>query len=1103
MWELFTKISHGRLSVRRFSLLVTTLLVTFLGISSLLAPVAHAADDAVTRKGNDVSYKGNTYTPVTGTALPSDVVESAPDTSGYRYVDADAKKAYFILTSGEPGAATSGYYVVYTYTPPSNYSDPSPPASVTIGAADGSTTDTADEPSACDGATLGGIGWIVCPTVNFIAKGMDKIYGIVASFLEVKTMTGDTDSSIYKLWAVIRDIANVAFVIAFIIIVYSQMTGLGINNYGLKKMLPRLVIAAGLVNISFWICAVAVDASNVLGYSIHSIFTGIMDKFSVGGNYTGSIPTWQQVAAISLSGTAVVAGGLFVLANTVGGTVFLLIPFLLGVVTAALIALIVLAARQALITILIIVAPLAFVAYVLPNTEKYFNKWREAMMTMLLLFPIFSILFSGAQVAGMAIVQSAGGNLFTIILGMAVQVAPIVITPMLVKFSGSLIGKVAGMVNNPNKGLIDRSRKWADGKKNEQKNKVLAGQNKYFRRNPMHRATKALDSRRRRIDGTRKVYESMAENRFADTDHGRNVEALNRSANNEKQRVDNVFANSAQGRQLEVQSRHLNTDKQEIDNSVTRSNAGQHATYRQHIADADKTRVSNEFEETTLGDKAEHAKRLVEAEKRKIDNTHQAEWDEKLRTDANLNHLELGVKASEIKAAVEKAKLEKMHSELAAVGNVDNSSSQEQRDKKERYLREHVQNLRGGNQAVNDGILQIARNIQDNQIVSNVTNTAKQNADHDLNSTINSTLLHNNVKVEGQDIRKYAAGLGREDTVLAHSVATERKEFGEQVSYQKQLADHFKLSAADTGKLTKGLTSVKVKDEAGNQHTFDVNSEYVRDMAAEQIFTVGSHDDIMAVINTTGKGQINHAYRRTIMNAAIQSGFAKKNPAIADKTLDIINNGEFDGEPSWQYHALREVLEGRINASSLATAHANSLGKLFVDVKSDPLGKAQFQKLVDDSWAGELKKLQLTNPNATEQDARAEVITKFEKKRESLREMAATVVNSPTVSQGTSDESANILKQFGQQYLRPNKNNQGGQNQRQGASQGSQTTGGNPTNQGSQNSNSGGQNRRNRGSRPNQSNPNNGTNNNPGGGQNNPPRPGPNPNTNPGTPPTP
>lgn len=242
---------------------------------------------------------------------------------------------------------------------------------------------------------------------------------------------------------------------------------------------------------------------------------GLIDKFSIGANYDGnaSIPTWEQVTLLALAGTGVAVGGYTILATTVSGSLPLLLPFLVGGILAVLVALIVLAARQALITVFIIISPLAFVAYVLLNTEKWFTKWRETLTTLLLLFPIFSVVFSGAQLAGIAIIQSAGGNLFTIILGLATQVAPIVVTPLLVKFSGGLIGKIAGLVNNPNKGLVDRTRKWAEGVSQERKNKILGDQNRMNRFNnswfnPATKASKAINNRRRYIEGRRKSLRS-------------------------------------------------------------------------------------------------------------------------------------------------------------------------------------------------------------------------------------------------------------------------------------------------------------------------------------------------------------------------------------------------------------------------------------------------------------------------------------------------------------------------------------------------------------------------------------------------------------------
>lgn len=774
MWELRNKLSRGRISLRRFSLLVTSVMMTFFVTATTLTGTAFA--ESATRSGNDISFQGKTLTPAPQAVIDAAKPAGAPaNTSGYYFNDTQAKKAYFIFTSGPAKDASKGFYVIYDFTPPQNYSNPSPPADVDISGTSGPSTGPA---SNCSDSVVAGIGWIVCPVVTFLAKGMDMLYGIISNFLVVSTVTNDTSSSIYRLWTIVRDIANICFVIVFLIIVYSQITSIGISNYGIKHMLPRLIIAAILVNVSYWICAVGVDISNILGASIHSIFVGIMDKINTGAQYNNvTVPSWEIITAAVLSGGALVAGiGIAIAANTFTGAIFLLIPFLVGVILAALVALIILAARQALITCLIIIAPLAMVAYVLPNTEKYFDKWRSAFMTLLLLFPIFSVIFSGAQLAGLAIIQNAGGNILTIILGMAVQVAPIVVTPMLVKFSGGIIGKIASIVNNPNKGLLDRTRNWSQGMAQERKNKVLAGQTKHFngRLGAIHAGTRALDNRRRRIDGKRKAYEAMADNRFAATNQGQMIEAMNRSAANDKQRVENTFASSARGRQLELQSRHLGAEKQEIENSLLRSEGGQRLTQRQHMADIDKTRVSNEFEQSQFGHQVDRAKRVVEAEKKRIENTHQANWDTAVQTDPGLKELELSVKGSEVKAALAKGQVEAMHAEILAKG-ADS---------------EHVLNLRGVDAITQERVLNIARDIKSDSLDAQLTASVKAMADRQVAENKAAILKETAKALDGgpgevhvitdahgrtKNVVEYAAGI-KEDVGKRSVVAQARSE---------------------------------------------------------------------------------------------------------------------------------------------------------------------------------------------------------------------------------------------------------------------------------------------------------------------------------------
>ena len=141
----------------------------------------------------------------------------------------------------------------------------------------GSSVGSADEDGGGDGdgstttCNIDGVGWIVCSAMTFIGKLNDKVFGFLNNFLEIKTQLLSNNGT-QKAWTTFRDIANVAFVVAFLVLIYSQVTGGGITNYGIKKMLPKLVVAAILVNVSFIFCQLLVDISNIIGNSIYNLF---------------------------------------------------------------------------------------------------------------------------------------------------------------------------------------------------------------------------------------------------------------------------------------------------------------------------------------------------------------------------------------------------------------------------------------------------------------------------------------------------------------------------------------------------------------------------------------------------------------------------------------------------------------------------------------------------------------------------------------------------------------------------------------------------------------------------------------------------------------
>jgi len=289
------------------------------------------------------------------------------------------------------------------------------------------------------------VGWIVCPVISFTATIADSAFSFLSdNFLTVNIGVVATDSATYQVWVIMRNIANLAFVIAFLFIIFSQLTGQGIANYGIKKLLPRIVIAAILVNLSFYICQLAVDLSNVLGYSINQAFKSIGAGISLpnGAVSTDESTNWVGIAA------AVLAGG--AIAWSLGISV--LLPFLLGAVIALVMVFVILVLRQMLIILLVIIAPIAFVAFLLPNTEQWFAKWRKMFTSLLLVFPMIGLLFGAASVASVtlkAATYSTGdaGGVIGKIVAAGIIALPLFMLPSLLKGSLNSVGNIGAKLN--------------------------------------------------------------------------------------------------------------------------------------------------------------------------------------------------------------------------------------------------------------------------------------------------------------------------------------------------------------------------------------------------------------------------------------------------------------------------------------------------------------------------------------------------------------------------------------------------------------------------------------------------------------------------------
>lgn len=487
----------------------------------MISPSAHAAD-AEWQSGS-LMYDGKSFQgPAKADRAAAQRFGIPENSQFFEHIDTTStpKKSQIIFFG--PGDdlkdATSGQLAEFTYDDSGTedkYTSTGSPRAISVDK-DSYETGGAKEETSC---TVSGIGYIICPIMDFIAGTVDKVYDVLKRFLEVKPLSGDPDSSLKKAWSIVLSIANVLFIIGFIVIIYSYVSNQGVSQYDVRSIVPRLVIAAVLMNVSFYICALAVDASNVLGAAIQDMFIDI--RKGVVPNDVVDNTSWSQAATFILSGGTIGAiAGLAALAPSGTASLTFLIPVLVTVAIAIFVAVAVLAARQALITILIVVAPIAFAAFILPSTQKYFDKWRSLFVTMLIMYPIFAILFGGSQLAATLVAQNAN-RMEVILFAMFIQVIPLALTPFLIKLSGGLLGRFAGIVNNPAKGLGDRANNWGKQKRDEAKDRRLQEANRGWRRTPGLAFTQRMDERKRRREGMQKYHQAMRQAQFDETTTGR------------------------------------------------------------------------------------------------------------------------------------------------------------------------------------------------------------------------------------------------------------------------------------------------------------------------------------------------------------------------------------------------------------------------------------------------------------------------------------------------------------------------------------------------------------------------------------------------------
>lgn len=205
-------------------------------------------------------------------------------------------------------------------------------------------------------------------------------------------------------WVIVRDLANMFFIL--ILLVISIATILRVEAYSYKKLLPKLLLMAVLINFSKTICGIIIDFAQVIMLTFVNAF-----QAAAGANFWQAFGISKMYSFDTMVNTASAAGQQW---ETVGSALLALIVILVATVTVG-VLFVVLVARIVILWTLIILSPLAYLLASFPQGQQYAKQWWDEFSKYVISGPILAFFI------WLSLIVAGGGNANTEV---GVQFAP-------------------------------------------------------------------------------------------------------------------------------------------------------------------------------------------------------------------------------------------------------------------------------------------------------------------------------------------------------------------------------------------------------------------------------------------------------------------------------------------------------------------------------------------------------------------------------------------------------------------------------------------------------------------------------------------------------
>lgn len=238
-----------------------------------------------------------------------------------------------------------------------------------------------------DACLAWGVYWTIMFPISWFLWLAGKILDVSMYFTLNMSKLLDNVPVVDIGWKIFRDLANIFFI--FILLWIAIGIILGINSGKNKEILVHLIAVALLMNFSLFITKAVIDASNIVALHFYGLILGTDDPtvWSVTHSFSGAFMDGLQIQ--TLYDASANPGVLQSFSNgLVGASVNFAKIFLVGLLGSALmlvaayvfiVAAVLMLVRVIVLMFVMLLSPLAFLAFILPGTAHHASKWRDLL----------------------------------------------------------------------------------------------------------------------------------------------------------------------------------------------------------------------------------------------------------------------------------------------------------------------------------------------------------------------------------------------------------------------------------------------------------------------------------------------------------------------------------------------------------------------------------------------------------------------------------------------------------------------------------------------------------------------------------------------------